>query len=368
MSGGRATHLWVGGYTPTMGGTAEGIGLLRVGSDDGGVEFLGTVIATSSPSFLASGVDGNSGAGAGAVLYATDEAGRVESFRRGPGFTLQALGGRATSGGFPCHLSVTPDALYVSNYADGSIDVFPLDCGPIHGGALDGGPLDDFPHGGAAGGIGPLRQTLASSGGGPNPAQDGPHAHSTLVIDGVVLSADLGADRVHAHSVVGGSLVRGSSVVLPPGTGPRDILAQGDRVIVLGELSGAILELDARGGVIARGAVADSWVPGDHAAALAVDSTGTFAYTGLRGSNRIAVVRLSDLSPVAAVSCAGDWPRHLCVLPDESPGAGRGDLLLVANERSSTVSCFRIDPATGIPSPIGSPVAVASPTFLLPVL
>jgi 6-phosphogluconolactonase len=356
LSGGGAAsrHLWVGGYTPTMGGTAEGIGLLRVGSDGDGIEFLGTVIATSSPSFLASGGGGNSGdgaGGAGAVLYATDEAGRVESFRRGPGFTLLALGGRATSGGFPCHLSVTPDALYVSNYADGSIDVFPLTGSPA-----------------AGGGIGALRQTLASSGSGPNPAQDGPHAHSTLVVDGSILSADLGADRVHVHSLEGGSLVRGSSVALPPGTGPRDLLAQGAGTILLGELSGAVFALDGHGEVIARGAVADSWVDGDHAAALAVDSTGTFAYTGLRGSNRIAVVRLSDLSPVAAVSCAGDWPRHLCVLPDESPGAGRGDLLLVANERSSTVSCFRIDPTTGIPRPIGSPAAVASPTFLLPVL
>jgi 6-phosphogluconolactonase (cycloisomerase 2 family) len=246
----------------------------------------------------------------------------------------------------------------VSNYLDGSIDVYPL----LPGGA-----------------IGALRQTLVSAGSGPNPAQDGPHAHSTLVRasgprGSTVLSADLGADRVHVHSVVDGNLVRTSSVVLPPGTGPRDLLDLGGRVILLGELQGTIFALGGDGGdsaperwrVLAAGTLAADWVEGDHAAALAVDGSGRFLYTGLRGSNRIAVIRLSDLSPVAAVPCGGDWPRHLCVIPGGvSAGA---DLLLVANQLSSTVAAFRLDPVTGIPHPLGSPVDVASPTFLLPVL
>ncbi len=35
---------------------------------------------------------------------------------------------------------------------------------------------------------------------------------------------------------------------------------------------------------------------------------------------------------------------------------------------SSTVAAFRSDPATGNPHPLGSPMDVASPTSLLPVL
>jgi 6-phosphogluconolactonase len=327
-------EVWVGGYAPNMGGTAEGISLLRCDPDGVGLELVGTT-PTSSPSFLA--------AGAGGMLFATDEygtgdAGRIEAFRRGPGFSLEPLGGQPTSGGLPCHVSVTLDRLYVSNYLDGSIDVFALD-------------LDGL--------IGERVQTLASSGSGPNPVQTGPHAHSTLVRGSTVLSADLGADRVHVHTVERGMLVREASAVLPPGTGPRDLLAHAGRTILLGELRGTIFALDSRGQIVAAGMIAHDWVEDDHAAALAVDSFGRFLYTGLRGSNRIGVIRASDLSPVAAIPCGGDWPRHLCVV---------GDLLFVANQRSSTVTAFRLDQTTGIPRPLGSPMAIASPTFLLPVV
>ncbi len=348
-------NIWVGGYTPTMGGSAEGIALLRWDTDDTRFELLDTT-PTSSPSFLATGRGGLHGGlrsgprselgtgPRGGQLYATDEygtgeAGRIEAFRRGPGLSLEPLGGQPTSGGSSCHVSVTHDRLYVSNYRDGSIDVFPL--------------LAD-------GLIGERIQALSSHGSGPNPAQAGPHAHSTLVRGFTVLSADLGADRVHVHAIENGMLVRTASVSLPAGTGPRDLVPNAARTLLLGELQGTLFALDDRGQVVAAGRIAADWVDGDHAAGLAVDSSGRFLYTGLRGSNRIAVIRASDLSPVGTVPCDGDWPRHLCVID--------GDVLLVANQLSSTVAAFRIDAATSTPHSLGSPVDVASPTFLLPVL
>ena len=69
------------------------------------------------------------------------------------------------------------------------------------------------------------------------------------------------------------------------------------------------------------------------------------------------MIRTSDLSPVADVSCGGDWPRNLSLV---------GDMLYVANQRSSTVTSFRID-ADGVPRPVGEPEPVPSPTFLCPV-
>ena len=328
------THVRVGGYTTTMGGDALGIGLLRWHHDGAGLEVLDTT-PTSSPSFLAAGFNG--------VLYATDEAGRIEAFRPGPRLTLQPLGGQPTSGGFPCHVSVTRDRLFVSNYLDGSIDVFSL--------TVDGR-------------VDLLIQTLPSEGSGPNPVQQGPHAHSTLLRGSTLLSADLGADRVHVHALMHGQLVRTASVPLPPGTGPRDLIALAGRTILLGELDGGLIALDERGRITATGSVSNDWLEGDHAAGFAIDTAGRFGYTGLRGSNRIAVFRAADLSPVATVSSGGDWPRHLCVI-----NAGdTGDVLLVANQLSSTVAAFGLDPNTGIPFPLGSPVNVASPTFLLPVI
>jgi 6-phosphogluconolactonase len=312
-----------------MGGASEGIGALRT-RDDGSLEYLGLAIATSCPSFLAAGaVPG--------IVYATDEAdARVEAFRREDD-TLVPLGGQPTSGTLPCHISVTAEWLYVANYFSGTVDAFPLS---------------------GNGTIGPLRASLSGAGSGPHPAQDGPHAHSTLVVDDLVFSADLGTDQVHLQRWVGGRLERVSSVAFPPGTGPRDFAMTADgRIFLLGELSGEVFELGGDGRILRSGpSVADA-VDGDHWAGLVIDAAGEFLYTGLRGSNRIAVVDVRALIPVAAIPCGGDWPRNLCL---------SGDMLYVANERSSTVTSFRIDRETGIPVLVGLSEAVPTPTFLLP--
>lgn len=321
--------FWAGSYTAAMDGTSEGIGRLRPRAD-GSVEYLGLAVATTCPSFVANGVHPG-------IVYATDEAdARVEAFRR-EGDELVSLGGQPTSGRLPCHISATAEWLYVANYFSGTVDVFPL--------------ADD-------GTIGPIHQSLAGSGRGPKPAHDGPHAHSTLVTASTVLSADLGTDQVHVHRWSGGALERTASIDFPPGTGPRDLLRAPDgRIYLCGELSGGIFELDEEGTILRSGASVVDPVEGDHWAGLVVDPASRFLYTGMRGSNRIAVVDAATLSPVATVSCGGDWPRNLWLA---------GEFLYVANERSSTVTSFRVDPSTGTPSRLGSPEAVPTPTYLLP--
>jgi 6-phosphogluconolactonase (cycloisomerase 2 family) len=334
-----ARQFWVGSYTPSMGGTSEGIGAVVV-NDSGTLDFAGVAATVSSPSFLANSVVPD-------VIYATVESsGRVEAFLRTAGTTLEALGGQDTSGGVgasPCHISVTAERLYVANYGSGAVDVFPV--------------LAD-------GRIGPLETSFAGSGNGPHPAQAGPHAHATVVIESTaagstILSADLGSDQIHVHRWVDGKLRRVSSASLPPGTGPRDFTVSPDgRIFVLGELSGAILEIDEDGRMLRLGPAVGSPVTGDHLAALAIDAEGRYLYTGLRGSNRIAVVDSRTLTPIAELSCGGDWPRHLVL---------SGDFLQVANEHSSTIASFRIDAATGIPVQLGQPTPVPTPTYLLPV-
>ncbi|MET3768795.1 6-phosphogluconolactonase (cycloisomerase 2 family) [Marisediminicola sp. UYEF4] len=336
----RATFL-TGGYTESSGGHAQGIGLIRPTSD-GALMFAGLAASASSPSFLVHGeLEG--------VLYSVDEAGnRVLAFERDMDGPLRTLGWQRSSGTAPCHLSATRDWLYSSNYGTGEIDVFPL---------------------GHDGSIGPLYDTVVPGARvpGPHPAQDGPHAHSTLVLgDGVlgdtVLGADLGCDTVGIHRFVDGHLTRVRSIDFPAGTGPRDIAVGPDgRVFVLGELSCVVFELTGLDTDIPRisrsGPSTTSPAPADHAAGLVISPDGRRLYTGLRGSNRIAVLNVDDLTPVAAVDCVGDWPRHLAI------DAGT---LLVACERSGTVSVLPIDEKTGIPGP-GTSIEVPSPTYLLAV-
>lgn len=308
-----------------MGGSGSGIGVLRARDDNGGAEFAGRVIETSSPSFLARKSD---------VLYAVDEGGSHVSAFRATQNSLILLGSQGSSGNLPCHLTAHDDWLFVSNYGSGSIDLFPI---------------------GPRGELGPLAQTLHGSGSGPHEAQDGPHAHSTLVVGDTVLSTDLGTDQVHVHRWSGGVLERTSSIALPNGTGPRDLALVRERVLVLGELSQEVFEL-ADGAVVASTPVVQKRVPTDRAAALVPDARGRFAYIALRGSNRIAVIDVRTLAPVFDIGCGGDWPRHLAI---------SGDTLYVANERSNTVTSFVIDAENGIISPIGEPEEVPSPTFLL---
>ncbi|GAB3138989.1 lactonase family protein [Marisediminicola antarctica] len=361
-----ATFL-TGGYTDSSGGNARGIGLVRPTSG-GELAFAGLAARASSPSFLVNGeLEG--------VLYSVDEVGnRVLAFEgdlrnagnetkeankgneANEGGPLRTLGWQRSSGTGPCHLSATRDWLYSSNYGTGEIDVFPL---------------------GHDGSIGPLYDSVvpAACAPGPHSAQDGPHAHSTLVLSNpvlgdtvlgdtvlgdTVLSADLGCDSVGIHRWVDGHLTRVRSIAFPPGTGPRDIAVGPDgRVFVLGEFSGAVFELASLDtempGISRSGPVTASPVPGDQAAGLVFAPDGRHLYTGLRGSNRVAVVKVDDLTPVETVDCGGDWPRHLAI------DAGT---LMVACERSGTVCMLPIDEQTGVPRP-GSTIEVPTPTYLL---
>ena len=316
--------LWyAGAYTADMGGDADGI-LALDSRPDGTLAVLGLTAATPSPSYLAHGPD---------RLYAVSEAtGELVSFSRGVGFALHADATAPSGGEAPCHIGVYGSSIVVSNYTDGAL------------GVLGTSPLA-------------LTQTLAGSGSGPRSVQEGPHAHSTFEIGGAVLSADLGADRVHVHSLVDGVLERGASLALPPGTGPRDFLrhTNGD-LYLLGELGLDVTVLRwAAGELVAIGSVAlPGGAEGDHAAGLSL--AGDYLYATLRGSNRISVLRVgtAGLEPVGFVSSEGDWPRHHAV---------EGTVLHVANQLSSEVASFSLGD-DGLPVPLGI-TAVPSPTFLL---
>ena len=313
---------WVGGYGADMGGTAQGVGLLRQ-RPDGSLGFAGVAAVAESPSFLLR---------AGDLLHAATEGeAMVRSFDAA---TLVPAGSAPTGGTLPCHLTAVGSAVIVANYGDGSLGVI----------------ADST-----------LVQSIAGAGSGPRAEQVGPHAHSSLLLDSTTLvSADLGADRLHLHDIADGVLTRVSSLAVPPGTGPRDLaLLRPGALLVLGEFSCELLVLErSDGGLVVRASVPlPGRQPGDQAAAIA--SHGDYLYVGLRGSNRIAVLRSgpAGVQPVGWVGCAGDWPRHL---------AAADGVLHVANQISGSVASFRLGD-DGVPVLIRDPEPVPTPTHLLPV-
>lgn len=316
------TDFLIGGYGPAMGGSASGIGWGR-SQFDGTFSYGGVLAEADSPSWLLA-----DGERVWAALEGSSEL---------AGFTWADAGltevSRVPSGGVsPCHLALSNGAVIVANYTDGAVSVH-----------RDG-----------------ARQDLPGSGSGPLPAQEGPHAHHVLALDRHVLTLDLGADLLYVHRWDGDQLERTDAVPMPPGTGPRDLLELPDgRVALLGEWSCELLLLEPMGDTyeIVQDVALPGATPGsDQAAGLGL--CGRFVVAGIRGANRIATFAVDDIvSGVAWAPSGGDWPRHLVV---------DGQFVHVANQLSSTVATFRLS-EDGIPSLVGGPVAVPSPTHLLPV-
>ncbi|PZQ91724.1 MAG: hypothetical protein DI534_01810 [Leifsonia xyli] len=322
------TELLIGAYGPDMEGRAPGIAT-AASLPDGRVMLTGDGPPCASPSWLAV---------RGARMVATLEgAGELAWFRRaGAGWVadgVTALGGR-----WPCHAAfLDDDTVAVACYGDGAVVM-----------AL-------------AGREAPV-QRLEGSGSGPLPAQDGPHAHHVHVLpDGRVLTLDLGADRMHVHARGGdGLLERVDSLVLPAGTGPRDLHAlPSGALALLGEWSCELLVLEpvGRGFEVVTRLVLPGATPGrDQAAGVAVSADGRRLYAGIRGADRIAVLALEDAvpRPVGWVASGGRWPRHLIL---------DGGLLHVANQLSDAVVTFRIGDDS-IPVPTAT-ATTPSPTCLV---
>lgn len=307
---------WIGTYDPAVqDGTGEGV-YQAESRADGTLGPAQLAVALPSPAYLLR--DGD-------VVHAALE---------GEGTVATIVSDVVTrtvpaAGEAPCHLTLLGRRVVVANYVSGTVAVL----GPE-------GP----------------EQVLEAAGSGPRPQQNGPHAHSSLLVDDTtLLTADLGADRVRIHAVSGSTLTRTGALAFPPGTGPRDLalLPNGD-VLVLGELDGTLHLV--RDLAIVASVTLPGFVDGDHASAIAARDG--LVYCGVRGSNRIAVLRLTAeaLEPVADLDCGGDWPRHLVL---------DGDLLHVANQRSHEVSSFRLGD-DGLPVLLGS-TSVPSPAFLLRV-
>lgn len=316
------TTWWVGGYSSDMKGTIPGILAMR-STDEGTLELVGTAVETPSPSFLLQ---------LGGRIYAVAEgAGEVRSFRRTGDNALELEGVAPSGGTWPCSLAPVPGGVAVANYFDGSVAL-----------------VDE--------GAARLLEVAPGSGSGPSERQAGPHAHAVLAIDDeTLLSIDLGSDSVLVHRP---GLQLASSLRLPAGSGPRDIVRHPSGLFyVLTELSNELFVLRWTGSSLEL--VSSVAVPGatEGTQGSAISLWGDYVYTGLRGSNRIAVLRAKGdtVEPVGWVSSEGDWPRHHAV---------DGDVLHVALQLSNSVASFRLG-ADGMPSLIAAPTPVPSPNYLL---
>src|SRR6202000_1940558 len=82
-------------------------------------------------------------------------------------------------------------------------------------------------------------------------------------------------------------------------------------------------------------------------AGIALSADNQHLYVSNRGANTITSFGIDDVGMLHGLDespTGGVWPRHFAIVDD---------LMLVANEQSSSVTGLRLDPATGVPEPIG---------------
>ncbi|MFF8594764.1 lactonase family protein [Streptomyces sp. NPDC015220] len=335
--------LYLGTYTSVAGG-GSGIGLAVYDPASGAVTGRGTLTGVADPSYLALHPDGR-------TLYAVDEGreGAVTAVRLAD---RRVLGTRSTGGAGPCHLSVHPGGrwLLTANYQSGSVAVHPID---------------------RSGGLGERTALVTHSSPPPGPGQQGPHAHQFVTgpDGGHVLAVDLGTDTVYTYRLDtrAGGLTEVSRARARPGAGPRHLTFHpgGRHAYLANEVDDTVTvcAYDPRTGRLSIGEPQGTGSgPGtNYPAQILVTADGRFAYLANRGHNSLARyaveadgarLRLLDTVPVA-----GDFPRQIAFSPD-------GALLFAANQRSGTVSVFRVDRATGAlrltGEPFASPVAVCA--------
>jgi 6-phosphogluconolactonase len=366
------TRFWLGGYGAAMDGSADGIGLLAgdEGREASTLAYRGAVVETPSPSWLAQHPSLD-------VVYAALEGdSAVQAFSRSGEAALTPLGSPAAVGQYVCHVAVAPNgsALIASCYGDGRVVRFDLDAegrivppkpdtAAALRAALFGEPDPDAPAATPPGdGIAAIDPYAV---GGERVS----HAHAAVFLpDGRVATTDLGFDLVRFWRQSGSGLVLDHEVVLPLGTGPRHmVLHPSGHLHVVTEYSCEVFTLaraaDGTWNVVSvtlTSPIAE--VGKDFPAELTRSRDGHFLYTALRGSNTIAALRVRGggeaLESVALADSGVDWPRHHLIHEGK---------MLVAGQRSDTITLIDLDERTGAPLGIRQEAQVPTPTHFLPV-
>ncbi|GAB4111919.1 MAG: lactonase family protein [Roseiflexaceae bacterium] len=330
-------RLFLGTYTRREGhvdGKAAGIYTAELDPLRGALTITQSTTGLINPSFVALSADRK-------TLYAIQEIdqGTVSAFRIASDGSLTHLVTQATHGAAPCFVEVDRSGawLLVANYSGGSIASFPI--------------LPD-------GAIGPAASTVVHPG--PSPTYDAPHPHAIRqdLAGQFVLVPDCGMDAVYIYRFEQGQLQphAPARVALPPASGPRHLdFHPGGTIYVANERDStvAVLTYQAEQGqldvVQVLSTLPDDYRDYNTVADIHLHPTGRFLYCSNRGHHSLAIYAVDQASGalvlIGHASTAGRTPRNFAITPD-------GTMLLAANQDSDSVASFRLDPNTGMLTPL----------------
>ncbi len=341
-------RLFAGGFTE---GDEKGLSLFEF-DNKGNLELIAEADAGPSPSFFCFSEKHD-------LIYALDE---VMEFNgnRGGGITtlkydpvtdvIEKKNEIAVPYGGPCHISISTDSLFlfVASYSSGSVAVVKLDGNGIPERVTDTilyvivPPDISHPH---------------------MIAQDPAGRHVYLT--------DLGLDRILIFDLdrSTGNLkpVENGIISVTKDSGPRHFVFDsnvtklylinepGSTVMVFNVRSNGLLDL-----VQTLSTVREGFNGKNSCAEILIGKKGDFLYGANRGENSIVVFKIGEdglLSLAGHSSCGGDWPRNFVIDPT-------GKFLLSGNQKSGTISVFRINHETGVPEGPISQTAMKAPAYL----
>ena len=362
-------YAYVGTYTPNGGG----IYLFRVDRATAALLQMQVVGDIKNPSWLAlnpaqtrlyaiSEIDNYQGAHDGAVVtYAIDPT----------SMQLTRLSAVGSSGTLPAHVSVHPSGkfVFVANYGGGNVAVFPV--------AADGtlGPASDVRPS-----VGPRHHARAID---DPPGQfavsdhDGPHLHMVAAdpTGQFVIANDAGLDLtlIWRLDAQGGRLLPAEAPVLvaPPGSAPRHFVfhPSGKFFYNLYEHDARVVVYDydgSRGAMRLKQSVSTlppHFAGSNLASGIVVSPNGRFLYVGNRLHSSVAIFAIAEdgqLRTAYETWTHADSPRSIAMDPS-------GEIMFSCNQRSDSLTSFRINPASGALAFTGRFEAVGSPAVMVPL-
>lgn len=330
--------LYIGSYTKK---DSEGIYKVDFNTKTGALSNKTLVAKIENPSFIALSKNKKN-------LYAAarEKEHNVSAFKVKKDGWLVFLNKLPSNGRGPCHVTVNKkgDHVAISNYGGGTIAIYSTEKG------------------------GKLKETTQVFN--HNTKEQKSHVHSAQFFKNDLFVADLGRNAIYNYHLdnTNSYKLKFNTLVKTTGNpGPRHfkLTKNGKYIYVINEYSGSITSIKK---------TKNSFTQIDYDTTLRKDFKGKntcadihisknerFIYGSNRGENTIVVFKRSTkdgtLEKIQNISTHGNWPRNFTLDPT-------GRFLLVANQKSNTISVFSIHKNTGKLTYLKS-TATASPTCLI---
>ena len=362
---------YVGTYTNEGGENhGEGIYLFEMNPHTGELSHRTLAAKTPNPSWIAihpskkylytvnevSDFEGSSGSVSAFVIDAATGA-------------LTALNTISSEGAGPAHMSVDSEGrfAFVANYGGGTIAVLSILPDGSLGSAVDTHRDTGF--------VGATRATDGPPGSFSFEGHSTPHCHMIAADpkNRFVLATDLGQDRIYIYrfDAATGKLTPSAAMPfasLPAGDGPRHFRfhPNGRWFYSLQEESSTLtfFHYDAERGSLAAqqtiSALPEGFTGSTTGSEIQIAHDGRFLYMANRLYDTISVCAIGGdgrLKLIANTPTMSDYPRYCGFAPG-------GEFLYSCNERSDTITSFRVDRETGLLTFTGQYAPVGNPTVM----